>query len=105
MLSLTKTLMAFTFISFLITSCGSKSEEKGGIELCECVDINISNLKEQEEVYGDMEKTKVVFNKYKDKLEKCSKLHVGKKLDPKLALPEEMKKCPSYKELEKILKK
>lgn len=106
MLSLTKTLMAFTFISFLIISCGSKTGEKGGIELCDCLDTNISKLKELEEVYGDMEKTKAILEKYEDKLEKCTiKFWVGKKLDPKTAIPEEMKNCPSYKELEKILKK
>ena len=90
--------MAFAFIGFLMTSCG------GGSEICNCSDMMLSMTKELKEVKGDEEKMKAIETKYKEKQDKCSKLGEGKSDDEQKKMREDLEKCPSYKELEKMMK-
>lgn len=98
MRTFTKTLMAFAFIGFLMTSCG------GGSEVCGCADTLLSMAKEAKEAKMDMEKMKAIQEKYKEKMEKCDKMGEGKSDEEQKKMREDMEKCASYKELEKIQK-
>ncbi len=90
--------MAFALIGFLMSSCG------GGSEVCNCADTLLSMAKEAKDVKDDMEKMKAIRDKYKDKMDKCDKLGEGKSDEEQKKMREEMEKCASYKELEKIQK-
>ena len=61
-------------------------------------------IKEAKDVKMDMEKMKVIQEKYKDKMEKCDELGEGKSDEEQKEMREEMENCASYKELEKIQK-
>jgi hypothetical protein len=47
---------------------------------------------------------KAIQEKYKEKMAKCDKLGEGKSDEDQKKMREEMEKCSSYKELEKIQK-
>ena len=95
---LTKTLMAVALTGFLMTSCGSKSE------VCECADTILAMAKEAKEAGDDSDKKKAIREKYEAKMEKCEKMGEGKSEDEKKKMEEELKKCPSYMEVEKMMK-
>jgi hypothetical protein len=90
--------MAFALIGFLMTSCG------GGSEVCGCADTFLAMMKEAKDAKNDIAKMKSISEKYKDKIDKCDKLGEGKSDDEQKKMKEEMEKCASYKELEKIQK-
>ncbi len=96
MRTFTKTLMAFAFIGFLMTSCG------GGSEICSCADLTVTALKEGIAAGKDKEKLEALKKKYEPKMEKCEKLR-GKSEEEIKKFDEEMKKCPSAKEVEKLM--
>ena len=98
MRALTKTLMAVAVSAFLFTSCG------GGSEVCQCADTMLSMMKEAKDVKDDKAKMEAIQEKYKAKMEKCQKLDEGKTEEQKKKMEEEMKACPAYQEVEKMMK-
>jgi len=97
MRTFTKTLMAFAFIAFLMTSCG------GGSEVCNCSDMSVAMIKEMIAAGKDKDKMTAIEKKYEPKIEKCKKLDEGKSEDEKKKMVEEMSKCSSAKEAEKLM--
>ncbi len=75
-----------------MTSCGES-------DICSCVSTGLSIAKEIKAADGDDDKIAKIRKKYKPKFEKCDKLMKEK---PEKELEEEAKKCPSFKELEKL---
>ncbi len=73
-------------------------------EICGCADALLSMAKEAKDVKDDMEKMKAIRDKYKDKMDKCDKLGEGISDEEQKKMREEMEKCTSFKELEKIQK-
>jgi hypothetical protein len=98
MRTFTKTLMAFAFIGFLMTSCG------GGSEVCGCADTALAMMKEAKDTKMDMEKMKAIQEKYKEKMDKCEKILRPESEEARKKVEEEAKNCSSAKELEKIQK-
>jgi hypothetical protein len=109
MRTLTKTLIAFAVIGFL-TSCGGEKKAEAGkeeeSEICTCVSANLSMTKDMIASGRDAneDKIKEIENKYEAKMEKCRKLAEGKSQEELNKMEEEVKKCPSYKEMEKLQK-
>jgi len=73
-------------------------------KICECADILLIMMKEVKALEGDFDKMKTIQEKYKYEIEKCDRLSDGKTDDEQKKMRENMEKCASYKELEKIQK-
>ena len=73
-------------------------------EVCDCANILLSMAKEAKYAKMDMEKMKAIQEKYKARMAKCDELGDSKTEEEKKKMVEEIKKCPSYKELEEIQK-
>lgn len=80
-----------------MASCGKS-------EVCECVDTSVEAMKEMKALNGDATKMKALEEKYKPKMDKCSKLNEGKSDSDKKKMEEEAKKCDGYAELDKMMK-
>jgi hypothetical protein len=74
------------------------------IEICECADIMLAMMKEAKGNMTDKDKMEAIKKKYEDKIEKCEKLMEGKSDEVTKKMKEEMDKCPSTKEAEKLMK-
>ena len=72
--------------------------------VCDCADIMLSMMKEAKGNMTDKDKMEAIKNKYEAKIEKCEKLGDGKSEEEKKKMEEEMRKCPSAKEAEKLMK-
>jgi hypothetical protein len=73
-------------------------------EVCECADTMLSMMKEAKDAKGDRAIMDEIQEKYKTKMDKCQKLDEGKSDEEKKKMEEEMKACPAYQEVEKIMK-
>jgi hypothetical protein len=83
---------------FFLTSCG------GGSEVCDCLSVQVSMMKEAKSFNFDIEKIKGLDGKYKAEIEKCEKLSEGKSDDDKKKMAEEGSACGSFKEFEALQK-
>ncbi len=72
--------------------------------VCDCADIMLAMMKEAKGNMTDKDKMEAIKNKYEAKIEKCEKLGDGKSDEEKKKMEEEMRKCPSAKEAEKLMK-
>ncbi len=72
--------------------------------VCDCADIMLAMIKEAKGNMTDKDKMEAIKNKYEAKIEKCEKLGDGKSDEEQAKMKEEMKKCPSAKEAEKLMK-
>lgn len=96
MRSIIFTMMALAISGLFFTSCGGNSE------ICGCADTMLSMEKELKEVDKDYDKRKTIRDKYKEKMTKCRELGKGKSDDEQKKMREELKKCSSFTELEKL---
>ena len=87
-----------------LTEQNNDDYEEEESEICECMTTLLAMAREAKYVKNDIEKMKAIQEKYKDKMDKCDKLGEGKSDEEHKKMREEMEKCPSYKELEKIQK-
>ena len=87
-----------------LTEQNNDDYEEEESEICECMTTLLAMARETKYAKNDMEKMKEIQEKYKDKEEKCRELGEGKSDEEQEKMREEAEKCPSYKELEKIMK-
>jgi hypothetical protein len=120
-----KTMMAFAFVGFLMTSCGSS-------EICQCVEAELAYLREGTEITKQHTEilTKKTFGKkdltdidikeirelnniyyekrsendknHDEKRRKCNSLGKGMSEDEYKKMEAEYKECSAYKELQKF---
>jgi hypothetical protein len=88
---------AAAVVMLLAASCG-------GSEVCDCVEMQVSMMKDAKDAKMDPAKMKDIEAKYKADMEKCEALGKGKSDEEKKKMEAEMKKCDSYPELEKMFK-
>jgi hypothetical protein len=95
MRTITKSLMAFAIIGFLMTSCGQS-------DVCGCLETRLAMEKEVFAAKDDKSKIEEINKKYEAKKEKCQELGKGKSKDELKKLREASEQCPANKELEKL---
>jgi hypothetical protein len=93
---------AAAVVMLLAASCG-------GSEVCDCVELNVSIMKEIKDAKMDPAKMKDIETKYKADFETCLALRKDKsgkdKSEEELKkMEEESKNCDSYSEYEKLTK-
>jgi hypothetical protein len=90
-----KTMIAFAFVGFLMTSCG-------GSEICQCAQAELDYTKEVMAAKDDEKKIEEIQKKYEGKMEKCQELDNGKSKEEEEKMEKEYKECSAYKELQKL---
>ena len=76
-----------------------------GSEVCNCSDIYLAITKEVIAAKGDQKKIEAVQKKYEKDLESCNDLFLEKYKGNQDKIEKELNKCPSYKEVKKIMEK
>jgi hypothetical protein len=83
--------------SFVFFSCGKS-------DVCNCVDLSVSHLKEVRNANNNETKLNEIEKKYKDDFAVCRNLEKGKSEAEMKNLMTEAKKCDGYSEWEKMMK-
>ncbi len=110
-----KTKAEITKLEEILKSCPSYLEAEkimkeglGGpdliTEICDCADIMLNMMQEAQAAKGDDQKMLDIMEKYKSPVDKCKKLDEGKSEEEKKEMERIMKSCPSFIEVEKIMK-
>ena len=76
-----------------------------GSEVCNCSDIYLAITKEANAAKDDQKKIDAVQKKYEKDLESCNDLFLEKYKGNQDKIEKELNKCPSYKEVTKIMEK
>jgi hypothetical protein len=88
----------------LINEEQKKVYEANPIDLCNCADLTLKVLQESEKAMQDKDKLKLIEEKYSKDLDACEKYRQFRSAEAQKSFMEELKKCPSSQEIEKIIR-